>query len=140
MKNKYIISGSIIASIFASICCIGPLVLALLGLTGVAAFSFLEPLRPYLISASIILFVFAFYFVYRKKEIIKEDGSRKIVTTGKRDKLLVWIALVVSLIIILFPLFESNAESTANNLKQRNNSTVMEQKLHANSTCADSCK
>lgn len=139
MKGKYIIFSSIITSLVASVCCIGPLILALLGLTGVAAFSFLEPLRPYLISASVILFLFAFYFVYRKKVIVNEDGSHKTITASKRDKITVWIVVAISLIVIVIPLFETQATGTSKNSRYlKSNSTTKNLKINLKSTFANS--
>ncbi len=138
-KSKYFIFSSILTSLFASICCIVPLILALLGLTGVAAFSFLEPLRPYLISASVILFGFAFYFVYRKKIIVIEDGSRRIIKAGKRNRLAVWVAVVISIAVIIFPFFETQASGKVNNnTKQKSNISTKVSKNNLNITLTNS--
>lgn len=140
MKNKYFISGSIITSLLASICCIGPLILAMLGLTGVAAFSFLEPLRPYLISASVVLFGFAFYFVYRKKAIVNKDDKRRIITSSKKDRLAVWIAFIISIAVIFVPFFESQAADNANNnTNQKGNIVNTNSGKYLNAACTKSC-
>ncbi|PYQ47791.1 MAG: hypothetical protein DMF78_22810 [Acidobacteria bacterium] len=47
--------GSVIGGILASVCCIGPLVFALLGISGAAFAQRFEPLRPYLLVATYAL-------------------------------------------------------------------------------------
>src|SRR5712691_5765070 len=66
--NARLLSGGAIASaIAASICCFGPLVLALLGLGGGALLLRLEPYRPYSLGASALFLGAAFYLAYRRR-------------------------------------------------------------------------
>jgi len=44
-KSKWFVGGGVLAAITASICCVGPLVLTLLGVSGAAVLSKLEVLR-----------------------------------------------------------------------------------------------
>lgn len=48
-------AGSVISGVLASACCIGPVVFALLGISGAAAVQRFEPLRPYLLGATYLL-------------------------------------------------------------------------------------
>jgi len=95
--------GGIITAIVASLCCIGPVLVALIGIGSVGAFAFFENYRPYLIGATILLLGVAFYFVYRKREIKCEDGSCKIQDAGKWNKVGVWSATFLAAIAIAFP-------------------------------------
>jgi mercuric ion transport protein len=95
MKNKFLTSGSIIAAVFASLCCIGPLVLVGFGIGSVAFFSRFDAFRPYLILASVLLLVPASYLAYRKREVKCEDGSCKIESAGKWNKISVWFAILI---------------------------------------------
>ena len=53
MKTQGVtLAGSVIGGILASVCCIGPLVFALLGISGAAFAQRFEPLRPYLLVAT----------------------------------------------------------------------------------------
>jgi mercuric ion transport protein len=54
MKEKILSTGSILTAFFASLCCIGPIVLAIFGLGGAGIFIGLETYRPYLIVLTII--------------------------------------------------------------------------------------
>ncbi len=105
MKNKYLTSGSVIAAILASICCIGPVVLVGIGVGSLAFFSQFNALRPYFIIGSLLLLVPAFYFAYRKREVKCEDGSCKIESAGKWNQISVWIAAIFVAGFIAFPYF-----------------------------------
>ncbi|MFN3695162.1 MAG: mercuric transporter MerT family protein, partial [Ignavibacterium sp.] len=69
MKDKLLSSGGIITALLASLCCITPVLAVLGGLSGIATtFSFLEPLRPYLIGLTVIVLGYAFYKAYKPKK------------------------------------------------------------------------
>jgi len=97
--------GGIITAIIASLCCIGPVLVALIGIGSVGAFAVFENYRPYLIGATILLLGVAFYLVYRKREAKCEDGSCKIQDAGKWNKVGVWSATFLAAIAIAFPYF-----------------------------------
>ena len=103
MKNKFVTSGSIIASVLASVCCIGPLLLVGFDIGSFAFFASFNAFRPYLILASVLLLVAAFYLAYRKREIKCEDGSCKIESAGKWNKISVWFTVIIVAGFIAFP-------------------------------------
>lgn len=59
--------GGAIAAIAASLCCVGPLVLVMLGIGGawVGNLAVLEPFRPWFLGAAIIALFFAWKKIYR---------------------------------------------------------------------------
>lgn len=59
--------GGAIAAVAASLCCIGPLVLVMLGIGGawVANLAVLEPFQPYFLGAAVIALFFAWKKIYR---------------------------------------------------------------------------
>ena len=54
--NKAILttSGSILSSLLASLCCIGPFVFALIGAGGLGFAAAFEPYRPYLLALTVV--------------------------------------------------------------------------------------
>ncbi|MCC7110993.1 MAG: Mercuric transport protein MerT, partial [Deltaproteobacteria bacterium] len=60
-------AGSIAAAVLASACCVGPLILALLGIGGGALRVKLEPLRPLFRVVTVALLGTGFYVTYRKR-------------------------------------------------------------------------
>lgn len=60
-KNKTLLTGALLA-LTASLCCLTPVLALLSGVSGIAAtFSFLEPLRPYLIFVTVLVLGVAWY-------------------------------------------------------------------------------
>ena len=107
-------AGGLIAAFLGSICCIGPLVLAALGvgvgttgvLAGTAGFlKGLLPYRPAFISLTILLLGFSFYLVYgRPKTTICTPGD--VCAPGTRDganAAWLWIMAAFALVLILAP-------------------------------------
>ena len=60
------IAGSWLMALLASSCCILPIAAAFLGVTGVGVASFIEPYRPYLLIASIVLLGIAWWSLWKK--------------------------------------------------------------------------
>lgn len=90
-------------AIVASLCCIGPVLVALLGVGSIGAFAVFESYRPYFIGATVVLLGAAFYIVYRKREVRCEDGTCKIEDAGRWNKIGVWSATFLAVIAIAFP-------------------------------------
>jgi len=113
MKEKMLNMGSILAAFFASLCCIGPIVFAILGLGGVSVFIALETYRPYFIALSIVFLGISFYLTYRKREIICEDGSCIIQRGSKWSKISLWTITFIVGIFIVFPSLNFRTNSVA---------------------------
>lgn len=62
--------GGVIAGVAASACCVGPLVLLMLGISGswISSLTDLEPYRPIFIGISLLFVVLAYRKIYIKKE------------------------------------------------------------------------
>ncbi|MFQ5640387.1 MAG: mercuric transporter MerT family protein [bacterium] len=95
--------GSILSALLASLCCIGPVVFALIGAGSLGFAAMFEPYRPYLLALTVLFLGAAFYFTYRKREVKCEDGTCRTETAGKWNKLLLWIAATVVAIFMFFP-------------------------------------
>ncbi|ODS31749.1 MAG: MerT mercuric transport protein [Candidatus Scalindua rubra] len=70
MKSKSVvtIAGTITAAILASSCCVGPLILAGLGIGSIGIFSSLEKYRPLFMIITFAFIGMAFYLTYRRKQ------------------------------------------------------------------------
>lgn len=106
--------GGIAAAVIASLCCIGPLFVALLGAGSIAGFSIFEVYRPYLIGLTSVLIGFAFYLTYRKRKIKCEDGTCKVESAGKWAKSGVWTATLLAGVAVAFPYFGFAPQSSLN--------------------------
>lgn len=98
------LAGSVIGGILASACCIGPLVFALLGISGAALARSFEPLRPYLLVATYALLGGAFYSTYRPAKAECAPGEAcEMPRVNRLGKIMLWIAVVVVLVTTAFP-------------------------------------
>jgi len=106
--------GSITTAVVASLCCIGPAVVAIIGAGSIGAFSAFEAYRPYFIGLTAILLGLAFYMTYRKREVKCEDGSCKIEGAGKWNKIGVWSATVIAALAIAYPYLAAKTSAASN--------------------------
>lgn len=106
--------GGIAAAIIASLCCIGPLVVVLLGAGSIAAFSIFEVYRPFLIGLTVVLIGLAFYLTYRKREVKCEDGTCKVESASKWTKSGVWSATLLAGLAVAFPYFGFAPQASVN--------------------------
>ena len=104
--------GGFFAAITASLCCIGPLVLVTLGISGawIASLSRLEPLRPYALALAVIFLFLAGKKIYRRTGDACAVGAACAVPRINRlYKALFWlVALLIALALAspyLAPLF-----------------------------------
>jgi len=74
-KARWMAAGGILAALGASSCCILPLVLFSLGVSGawVGNLTALAPLKPYFITLALGFLAYGFYVVYRKPKF--ESGA-----------------------------------------------------------------
>ena len=105
MKTQRVtLAGSVIGGTLASLCCIGPLVFALLGISGAAFAQRFAPLRPYFLVASYALLAGAFYSTYRPARVECGPGEACEMPRANRvGRVLLWIAAVVVVLVTTFP-------------------------------------
>jgi mercuric ion transport protein len=96
--------GSVVGGILASACCIGPLVFALLGISGAAFAQRFEPFRPYLLVITYAVLGGAFYLTYRPPAAAcGPGGTCGMPRTNRFGKALLWIAAAIVLLATTFP-------------------------------------
>ena len=103
-KNLVTIIAAVFAGLGASLCCILPIAVAVLGV-GSAAFAVrMEPLRPYLLVLTIVLLGLVFYREYRA-EPCEAATACSAPTRRTRQRILLWIIAVVILAVVTFPYY-----------------------------------
>jgi len=97
--------AGVVAAVVASLCCITPVLAIVAGTTGLAAtFSFLEPVRPFLIGITISILGFAWYQKLKPKdEIACECETKK--SSFFRSKSLLGIITVLAIAMLSFPTY-----------------------------------
>ena len=95
-------AASVVAATVASVCCIGPVVLVLLGVGSFgASLASLERYRPIFLGVTTLLLGFAFYTAYRPVS----DCETCSPTSRRRAKIAVWFSAVVVAVLIAFPYY-----------------------------------
>lgn len=76
-KKAWFAAGGVIGAILASTCCIAPLALFTLGISGawIGNLTALEPYKPLFVGVALVFIGFGFWQVYFKAEPACEDGS-----------------------------------------------------------------
>lgn len=107
MKRETMLVASVIAAVTASLCCLGPIAAAVVGLGSFGAAAVFEAWRPYLLGLTFVLLALGFYFTYRKPEAQCADGS--VCTTrpavGRWNKILLWLATGLVVAFAAFPYY-----------------------------------
>ena len=110
--NGFLVAG-ILAAIGASVCCVGPLVLLALGVSGawISTLTALEPYRPIFIGLTLLFLAGAFHRLYLVRRLCTSGSACANPNMLKRQRLAFWIVtiLVLGLVAVpwLAPLFYS---------------------------------
>lgn len=92
--------GGIFSGFIAALCCLGPPILAALGLGGIAAAASFGAIRPYMIAGSVIMLGAGFYLAYGPMErACRADGTCIPPRVRRWTKRMLWFA---SILIALF--------------------------------------
>ncbi len=105
-KEGLTLTGALVAGVAASACCLGPLVLAILGIGGAASALALEPYRPYLLVLTAAFLGFAFHRTYRRPARACGPGEACAMPKANRaGKILLWLVAVVVILAATFPYY-----------------------------------
>jgi copper chaperone CopZ len=74
--------GAVVAALAASACCLGPAILAIVGLSGVGLAATLAPYRPIFLGVTAALLGAGFYLSYRKPKVAAPAGAGAGGATG----------------------------------------------------------
>ncbi len=102
------LTAAVASAFAASICCIGPIVAATLGLTSLGALARYESLRPLFAAISILFLAFAFFLTFRRRsDAACEPGSVCDVHGARRIRrlnlIVISAAAIVVAIVLTFP-------------------------------------
>jgi len=113
-ENKLIGTG-LLTAITASLCCITPVLALIAGTSGIAStFTWIEPIRPYLIGLTILVLGFAWYQKLKPKKEIGCECETDEKPRFIRSKKFLGIVTVFAIVMLAFPyysgIFYPNAE------------------------------
>lgn len=100
------VAGAVVSAFLASLCCLGPLVFAVLGIGGAGLLVKFEPYRSYFTLLTLGLLGLGFYFTYRPRRVPAADGPACDCPHPKSNRLgriMLWIATVLVVGFLSFP-------------------------------------
>lgn len=105
-EERLATGGAIIAAVAASLCCIGPLIFAGLGLGAFSAAAAFEGARPYLLGAAVLLLAFGFYRAYFRRGAACAPGEACAVKPASRaGRVGLWVGAFAVLAFALSPYY-----------------------------------
>lgn len=104
-KFKGALAAGVLAAIGASVCCVGPLVLLTLGIGGawIASLTSLEPIRPWLIAATLLFLGLAFRRLYLQPQVCEPGALCAEPIVLKRQRLIFWGVALALLVLLAVP-------------------------------------
>lgn len=97
-RNAWLATGGLLGALFASACCIGPLVLLTLGISGawIGNLTALEPYKPLTSGIAIVFIALGFWHVYFHAKPVCVEGSWCARPQSSRlTKTVLWAASVL---------------------------------------------
>jgi len=101
-KNNLPLIGGVLAAVGASLCCVGPLVLLTLGISGawIGNLTLLEPYRPVFIVIVMLLFGWAGWQIYQPVEACEPGTACAVPQMRKRRRVIFWITAIIALVLV----------------------------------------
>ncbi len=103
------VGGAIIAAFASSLCCLGPLLFAALGLGGAGLVVKLSAYRPYLAALTLVLLGAGFYLTYRRPRLASAAAAGgpvcdcELPRANRLGRGMLWIATVLVAGFLSFP-------------------------------------
>ena len=105
--SKATLAGGLLAAIVASVCCLGPLVLVMIGVGGawVSNLTLLEPYRPVFIGVALVFMGLAWRQIYRAPAAAQcEPGTLcALPQTNRVYRVMFWVVSALVLLALGFP-------------------------------------
>ena len=104
VERSVLFAGGL-AAILASACCLGPLVLLLLGFSGawIGNLTVLEPYRPIFIGVALVALFFAWRRIFRPVQACKPGEVCAVPRIRMAYKIIFWIVATLIVIALGFP-------------------------------------
>lgn len=105
--SKATLAGGLIAAIIASACCLGPLVLVMVGVSGawISNLTLLEPYRPVSVGVALVFMGLAWHRIYRAPAAADcEPGTMcALPQTNRVYRVMFWVVSALVLLAVGFP-------------------------------------
>ena len=95
-----------LAAFGASLCCILPVAVAVLGVGSAALAVKLEPWRPWLAGLTVPFLGFAFYQAYKPIDCAPGQACA-VPASRRRNRIVLWIVAIAAVVLMAFPYYAS---------------------------------
>ncbi|MCS6302706.1 MAG: mercury transporter MerT [Nitrospira sp.] len=104
-NGKGTLIASVLTAVGASVCCVAPLVLLALGISGawISTLTALEPLRPVFIGLTLLFLGLSFRKLYLNPQACVPSTPCAEPRTVKRQRSMFWVITVLVLILLSVP-------------------------------------
>lgn len=105
LKFKSSLVAGALAAVGASVCCVGPLLLLMLGIGGawIAHLTALEPLRPWFTAATLVFLGLAYRRLYLQPQVCEPGAACAEPIVAKRQRLMFWVVALALLALLSVP-------------------------------------
>jgi mercuric ion transport protein len=105
MNARSSLAAGVLAAIGASVCCVGPLLLLGVGISGawIGSLTAFEPYRPAFIVATIVFLALAYRRLYRRLQSCAQGASCSDVNAIRTQRVTFWTVSVLVLALLAFP-------------------------------------
>jgi len=106
-RNTGSIIAASLAAIGASLCCIGPLVLLMMGIGGtwISTLTSLEPYRPIFIGITLVFLFMAFRKLYIVPRQCAPEDACAVPATLRNQRIIFWLVTALLIILLTFPYY-----------------------------------
>ncbi len=122
-EEKILTGGAVVAAVAASLCCIGPLLFAVLGLGAFGAASIFETGRPYFLAFAVLALAFGFYRSYFRKESCAPGEACATKPVSQVNRVFLWSASAAVLAFALSPYYAGTLATGLNGKGKQNAAT-----------------
>ena len=94
-----------VAAILTSTCCLGPLLLVMLGFSGawIGKLRVMEPYSPYFLAVALVAMVFAYRRIYRPQQDCKPGEVCAIPQVRMSYKIIFWVVAALIVVALGYP-------------------------------------
>ncbi|RZU43696.1 mercuric ion transporter MerT [Edaphobacter modestus] len=94
-----------VAAVLASSCCLGPLILVMMGFSGawIGSLSALEPYRPLFLGFTLIALLLAGFHIFRRAKDCDVDGTCSTPRTRRIQKFTFSVVALLAIVAFAFP-------------------------------------
>ena len=105
IRENVAVGGAVLTALGASLCCVGPILALVFGISAFGAATVFAAARPYLLVAAVLALAFGFYRVYIRREACAPGEACATGPASRATRLSLWLASVAVLIFALSPYY-----------------------------------